>query len=452
MFQKKTLRYYYWLVIEFFKKNSRLIAISFFISFIGIIAFLSVSPYIKIALNREETIGLVGNYDLNNPPDEIVNKISNGLVTVTDKGEIIPVIANSWEVKDGGKIYRFHLKDSLLWGDNKKLVAGDIKYQFEDIAVKAVDDRTLDFILTKPLGIFPTYLSKPILRYPLIGVAGYYKVSNIKTEGGFLKEVLLTPNTKDISPIRYKFYQNDSQLVNAYKSGEINEMTVSKKSIADTFLAWKNSTITKAVDYSRLMTIFYNFKNPLLANKNVRSALSLLVDDKKISALGEVAKGPIAPISWAFDPDLKNYNYDPDTAKKIIQKEKIASSSAELNFVTFFDYYDVADQFVNEIKNSGLPVNLSISSSDRPDNFDFLLAFWKVPEDPDQYYFWHSTQTVGNIGSYKNVKVDLLLEKGRSTINIDERQKDYFDLQKAMADDPPALFVYYPYVYTIKRK
>lgn len=91
---------------------------------------MSISPYIKIALTREEVIGLVGSYDLNNPPDEMANKISNGLVSVNDKGEIIPIIANSWEVKNGGKEYRFHLKDNLLWGDNKKLVASDIKYRF----------------------------------------------------------------------------------------------------------------------------------------------------------------------------------------------------------------------------------------------------------------------------------------------------------------------------------
>ncbi len=450
--KKKIFRYYYWLIIEFFKKYSRVIAISFFVSFIGIIGFLSISPYIKIAMTREEVIGMVGNFDLNNPPEELASKISNGLVIVSEKGEIIPVIANSWEVKNGGKEYRFHLKDNLLWGDNKKLTAKDIKYQFEDISVKPVDDRTIDFFLNKPLEIFPTYLNKPVLKYPLIGVAGYYKVSKIRTETGFLKEVVLSPNTKNIVPVRYKFYQNDSQLVNAYKRGEINEMKISKKAIADTFLSWKNSTVTKSIDYTRLLTIFFNLKNPLLANKNIRGALSMLVDIEKFSEFGEVAKGSIPPISWAYNPDLKNYNYDLETAKKIIQKEGIASESAQLNFVTFFDYYDTADGFVNEIKKAGLPTSLNLASLDRPDNFDLLLAFWKVPIDPDQYYFWHSTQTAGNIGSYKNVKVDLLLEKGRSTINIDDREKYYFDLQKTMQDDPPAIFLYYPYVYTIKRK
>ena len=101
---------------------------------------------------------------------------------------------------------------------------------------------------------------------------------------------------------------------------------------------------------------------------------------------------------------------------------------------------------------AGLSAELNVASFNRPDNFDMFLAFLKVPVDPDQYYFWHSTQKAGNIGSYSNVKADLLLEKGRSTINIEDLEKDYFDLQKTLLDDPPAIFLYYPYVYTIKRK
>lgn len=452
VFQKKTLRYYYWLLIGFFKKHARLIAISFLVSFISIIGFLSISPYIKIVLTKEQVIGLVGNYSINNPPEELASKISNGLVTVSDRGEIIPLIANSWEVKADGKEYRFHIKENLLWGDGKKFSAYDIKYQFEDISIKPVDDRTIDFSLNKSLEIFPTYLNKPLLKYPLIGVAGYYKVGKIKTEYGYLKEVALIPNTQNILPIRYKFYSNDSQLINAYKRGDINEMTITKKSVADTFLNWKNSKVSKKVDYSRLLTIFFNFRNPIFKSKDLRNALAMLIDIEKLSESGEIAKGPIPPISWAYDPDLKAPIYDFETAKKIIEKEISSTESAKLNFVTFFDYYDVADEVIGEIKKAGLSVDLNVISLNRPDNFDLFLAFLKIPIDPDQYFFWHSTQKVGNIGQYKNVKVDLLLEKGRSTINIEEREKNYFDLQKTFADDPPAIFLYYPYIYTIVRK
>ena len=57
-----------------------------------------------------------------------------------------------------------------------------------------------------------------------------------------------------------------------------------------------------------------------------------------------------------------------------------------------------------------------------------FLAYLKVPIDPDQYYFWHSTQTQSNIGNYNNVKVDKLLEDGRSTVDIEEREKIYITI------------------------
>lgn len=76
MFGKKQFfRYYYWLIIEFFKKNGKLVIISFFASFVGIIGFLSLFPYIKEALSKEEIIGMVGNYTVNSPPDEIKTKV-----------------------------------------------------------------------------------------------------------------------------------------------------------------------------------------------------------------------------------------------------------------------------------------------------------------------------------------------------------------------------------------
>lgn len=454
--KNKIFRYYYWLLLEFFKKHGRLMVVSFFISFIGIIGFLSVSPFIKTALAPEEIIGLIGNYTVESPPEEIVNKISNGLVTVTEKGEIIPVIANSWELREGGQKYRFHLKDNLLWSNNKKFSAGDIAYQFKDVEVIPVDDNTVDFSLKKPLAIFPTYLNRPLIKYPMLGVAGFYKTGKIKTQYGYLKELSLIPNTKNLTPLKYKFYNNESQLVNAYKKGEVNKITLTKKSVADTFLSWKNSTVEKAVDHTRLLTLFFNSNNPNLANKNVKDAIALAFDYQKLSEFGELARGPIQPTSWAYNPNLKTFNQDTVNAEKIIKNEVSASDSASLNFITSYDYYEVADQLSQELKTVGLANELNFSSFDGSTPYDFFLAFWNVPRDPDQYYFFHSTQTVpnggGNVGSYRNVRIDSLLEQGRGTINLEDREKAYFDYQKNIQDDPPAIFLYYPYVYTIKRK
>ena len=86
---KKAFRYHYWLFLEFTKKYSRLILMSFY----RIHQFdwlLSVSPYLKSIFNKQEIIGLVGNYDFINLPDEILIKVSNGLVTINEKGVSFP--------------------------------------------------------------------------------------------------------------------------------------------------------------------------------------------------------------------------------------------------------------------------------------------------------------------------------------------------------------------------
>ena len=449
---KKTIRYYYWVAVEFFKKNARLIIISFLISFVGIIGILSVTPYIKFTLFKEEVIGIVGNYDLRNIPDEIINRISNGLVMVTDKGEIIPVIANSWEVRAEGKEYRFHLKNNLLWSDNKKFTASDIDYNFKDVRTVIVDDNTVDFYLQKSLGIFPTFLSKPLIKYPLIGVAGYYKTGKIKMSYGYVKELSLIPNTKNLNSIHYKFYSNEDQLINAYKRGEINKMTLYKKSVADTFSSWKNTKINKNVDYTKLLTVFLNGKDKVLTNKDIKDALAMAIDYQKLEVNGELAKGPIPPTSWAYNTDLKSSSYDIETAKKIISKTIESTEAAKLNLVTYYEYYDIADSIVEDFKSIGLNTELNLATYEQPSSFDLFLAYLKVPVDPDQYYFWHSTQTQSNISNYNNVKVDKLLEDGRATIDIEARTKIYYDLQKTMAADPPAIFLYYPYIYEIERK
>ena len=450
---KKTFRYYYWLLLEFIKKHLRIIALSFLLSFIIIIGIISFSPYIQtFLLTKKDIIGLVGDYDYNNIPEEISNKISNGLLFINEKGEFNPAIASSWEISDNGKEYRFHIRDGLIWSNGKKFSTRDIFYNFKDIETKVIDDKTIYFKLKKPLPVFPTYLKKPIILFPLVGVAGLYKVDRIKLRYGTIIELALSPNKKDLPFTIYKFYRTESELINAYKTGEINHMIIAKKNISDIFQKWKNSTITKTVDYSRLLSLFFNFNNPLLKDKDIRQAMMMAIDRSKFKDFGEIALGPITPLSWAYSPDLKNPNFDQIAAEKILKKSSTATESGQLNFYTYYDYLSNAEQIVNSLKSVGLSINLKLVSSEKPNNFDLFLAFWNVPSDPDQYFFWHSTQTQGNLGSYKNIKIDKLLEDGRNTSFMAERKKLYLDFQKVIVDDPPAVFLYFPYIYTIKRK
>ena len=130
----------------------------------------------------------------------------------------------------------------------------------------------------------------------------------------------------------------------------------------------------------------------------------------------------------------------------------IKSDTEKFEFITYYDYLSTASLIDEGFVNVKLPTNLKLNDYEIPNNYDFLLAFWEIPSDPDQYFFWHSTQKSSNITNYKNVKIDKLLEDGRSSIFPADRKKYYIDFQKTIVDDLPAIFLYYPYVYTIERK
>ncbi len=450
---KKKIRYYYWFFTEFTKKNLKLLILSFALSFIFIVGFISLSPYLQtIFFNKKEVVGIVGKYDIKSLPEEITSKISNGLVYLNEKGEITPALASSWEILNSGLKYRITLKNNLVWSDGEPLRAKDISYSFKDVTIDASQgDNVIYFTLKKPLPIFLGYLRKPVIRYPLKGVAGLYKVNLMRTKYGKIELLSLTPNKKGLPVLEYKFFDNENQLVTAYKMGQITQMTVTKKAVADIFSSWKNTTVIKNIDYSKLLTLFFNVDSKYFEDKEFRKAVIMGIDQSVFKDEGEMALGPVPPVSAVYNNNLKADLFDMATAKKTIKKT-LSDSKTSINFYTYYDYINYADSLVDNLKQLGLNVNLNFISYEKPASFDMLLAFWQVPLDVDQYFFWHSTQQQGNISNYKNVKVDKLLEDGRNSTNPAEQKKVFYDFQKAILDDPPAAFLFYPYVYTVKRK
>lgn len=456
--RRKRLRYYYWFALEFTKKHSKKILLSFFLSFFVIVSVISFSSYLDaLFFSKRQVIGMVGSFDASKMPPQILEKISYGLVLVDDQGSVKPALAERWEVLEAGKSFRFHLKPNLTWDDNQPFTARDLSYSFKDFKMKIENDRTVTFTNLKfnknnPFMLFPVYLTKPIIKFPLRGVVGPYRVENVKFKQGIVAELSLIPHTNDLSPITYKFYENDTKLINAFKGGEIYEMNLLKKSNADQFQGWRNLTVTSNVDYSIVMTLFINTKSQMLADKAIRKAIGQAIPRDDFKLFGELASGPISPTSWAYYPDLKKETYDMEASKKDIKKATQGTESAKLKLLTYYDYSTTANAVQKKLEEAGLKIDISYGAQQNPNDFDLLLSHWQTPNDPDQYFYWHSTQAQGaNITQYKNVRIDKLLEDGRSTLNIDERKKFYEQFQKVLIDDSPAVFMYHPYTYTVKR-
>jgi peptide/nickel transport system substrate-binding protein len=340
----------------------------------------------------------------------------------------------------------------VLLNNGKVFTAHDVSFSFQDVSMKVIDDYTLRFTLRKPLAIFPLYLTKPIIVYPYVGVAGLYSVEKVKSKNDVIQEIILSPNRKDVEPITYVFFPSEGEMITAYKRAKINEMSIMNSTMARAFKGWNNSTVTKNVSYDKILTLFYNAKNPILAERDARVAVENAIQYDEFADLGEMATSPIPPISWAYNSNLKKRETDVEFAKKTFKRMITASDSARFTLLTYYDYLDMADTISSNLRDAGLPIDVSFSSNSTKPQFDLMLAYLTIPTDPDQYYYWHSTQNLAKLIGYKNLKVDSLIEKGRDTYKIAERRGYYLDMQKALSDDPPALFLFYPYSYTVRRK
>ncbi len=447
----KTFRYFYWLIIEFVKKYFTVILVTFLISFIFITFFLH---SLKKFLFVEKKIGYVGSFVYPKIPDDVLALISNPLLMINDKGEYIPVLLSSWEIKDNFKTYRLVLKKDILWNDGQEIFTDDINFNFSGAEVKSIDKKTLLIRFKQPTPNFLNYLTQPILKKNLIGAVGKYKISRYRLKEGIFKEIYLLPNLDNLPTLSYKFYPTEEEMVINYKLGKINQMILKNKNLSDSFKKWKNTRITQMIDYRSMMIIFFNHQKKFFENKEFRKILKDGINKNDFREVGVSNSTPISINSY-YHNSLENHSfYSPDLVKEFVINNFLSKGkkTLTLKLFTFYDYYQIAEIIKNQFKEVGIDVSINFIRDKIPDDFDLFLTLWEIPSVEDQYLYWHSQQKTTNISRYSNIRVDKELEELRLRTDIKEKRKIAYELQKLFNDDPPAIFLYQPYIYLIERK
>lgn len=447
----KTFRYFYWLIIEFIKKYLTVILVTFLISFIFITFFLHPPKKFFII---EKKVGYVGSFVYPKIPDEILALISNPLLAINDKGEYMPVLLSSWEIKDNFKTYRLILKKSILWNDGHEIFTDDINFNLSEAEVEKIDKKTFLIKFKQPTPNFLKYLTQPILKKNLIGAVGKYKINRYRLKEGIFKEIDLLPNLENLPTISYIFYPTEEEMVIDYKLGRINQMILKNKNLSDNFKIWKNTKITQMIDFQSMMIVFFNNQKKFFENKEFRKILKDGINKNDFREEGVSNSTPISLNSYYFNP-LENHSlYSPDLVKEFVTNNFLSNNKKNfsLKLYTYYDYYKIAEIIKNQLKEVNIDVSINFIRDKIPDDFDLFLTLWEIPSIEDQYLYWHSQQKTTNISHYNNVRADKDLEELRLKTDVKEKRKIAFELQKLFNDDPPAIFLYQPYIYLIERK
>ncbi len=387
--------------------------------------------YLKPRLENmpsRKIIGMAGNYTLATLPLSIQKQLSYGMTAIGPDQTATGAAASSWTSTDSGKTFYFTLDNRLKWQDGKLLTSYDINYNLADVNIERPDSTHINFLLPDSFAPLPSVLSQPLFRTGLIGL-GEYKLKNYKNIGRFLQSILIGNNHQEIL---YKFYPTKKAVLLALKLGEIQEV----EGMIDP---------RGKPNYQEQAIVVLNLKVNGLADKSFRQGLAYALPTD--FPLGERSNGPIAPTSWAYNPNLKKYYFDLEQAKKLLNADN-ASKSASLILATNEELKSVAYDIAANWEKAGVKTSIEVSEV-IPKNFQAYLTFIDLPPDPDQYQLWHSTLTAFG---YKSPKVDKLLEEGRRTIDPEIRRGKYLDFQKAITEDLPALFLFFPKIYSLTRQ
>ncbi|HBA51410.1 MAG: Extracellular solute-binding protein family 5 [Microgenomates group bacterium GW2011_GWC1_43_11] len=442
----KRSRFYYWFFQELGKKYKRQIIFGLVIGSITIVAIQNFFlPFYRSKAKKTEYIGVVGDYTVWSVPQSILGQISYGLTQQDESGNISPGLASSWEATDSGKKYIFQINTNILWHDQTKVSLSDINYNIKDVTVTRQPPNTITYQIPMPYSPFLTVVSKPIFKKGLVGYGPYF-VSGLLFKGGTFLSLTLSSKNPLIPNKMYKFYKTETQALLAYKQGEIDRIE-GLLSRDETMSKWKNTNVTSNINYDRMVTIFFNVKDPLLSEKSLRQSLAYAIPDLQ----EERAYSPIGKTSWAYSDSVKQYAYDTVQAKKLFESSKMSTSSASLTLYTFSPYLKIAQTIAKSWTDLGIKTDVKVENT-LPPSYQALLTARDIPKDPDQYAFWHSTQNFTNITNYSNAKIDKLLEDGRAEIDHEKRLEIYADFQKRLVDEAPAIFLYYPKTYSIERK
>jgi oligopeptide transport system substrate-binding protein len=260
----------------------------------------------------------------------IYKQIHAGLTDYGPDGGLSGGLAESWTVSEGGLVWRFVLREGLLWSDGQALTATDVVWSaqrlvdptqsFADLGdfyavenaravlaremppatlgVEAIDERVVEFRLTSPLGLFPI-LMREFYPFPRHAIethgADWIRPENLVTAGAYTVSddgqntlwLAKNPNyfnadSVSIETIVVDAVRDASTRVRLFRSDEY-DLADNPTANQIGFLRDNLGRRFQSFDAPILRYLKLNHARPELADPRVRLALSLAVDREFIA-------------------------------------------------------------------------------------------------------------------------------------------------------------------------
>jgi len=291
--------------------------------------------------------------------------------------ELVPGLAESWEISDDGLTYTFHLRENVKFHQrsdfrpDRDFNADDVifsfmrqkdeNHPFHDVSnkdysyfgymgmgeaiesIRAIDDYTVEFKLSSPNA---TFLANLAMDFASIHSAEY---ADEMMEAGTPEKVDQTPI--GTGPFILAQYRKDSLIRyvahNAYwegkadidrlvfsitpdasvryaklRAGECHHMVYPNPADVAEMQDDPNINVLSQPGLNVGYLAFNTNKEPF-GDERVRQALNIATNKEAIleavyRGAGQTAKNPIPPTMWSYNEDVVDYDYDPEYAKQLL--------------------------------------------------------------------------------------------------------------------------------------
>jgi peptide/nickel transport system substrate-binding protein len=386
---------------------------------------------------------------------QVCDYLFTPLIYLDQDLQAIPGLADSWEVLEDGRLYRFELNKSATFSDGKPVRASDVvftlrkiidpasealqvvgAFEYLDLArTRAVDADTVEVGFRQPLAaqlvrfndvlVLPEHVyGKGNFRNDFNSSAvgsGPYKL--VKREPG--KEIVVERRADywrekpHLQTVVFKVIDDHATAWSALRRGDIDETRLTP----DTWLREQsNPQYAQTVDFKRFYTLNYNFiawnlRTPRLGDKRVRQALAMCIPTDEIikdlyHGTARAMSGPFTPDSYAYNPTVPVIRHDVESAKRLLAAAGWADTNGDgivdrggkplkIELIVMSGNA-VTRQFAQmvqaEMRKAGVQLDLAMlefnSAIQRVIGGNYEAAYFgfELDNDPDPFNILHSSQ------------------------------------------------------------
>jgi peptide/nickel transport system substrate-binding protein len=415
--------------------------------------------------------------------------------------QILPALAESFEVNEDATVYTFKLRQGVLFHNGQEMTAADVKYSIETAvlppapgieisflaniaSVEAVDDYTVTITMAKSDPSLPGVLAwtryTPIVPNGIadqinllsegIGTGPYRLVEYVANDRVVFtcNEDYWQPGIPCIKDVTLKILPDEQSRVAALRSGEIDGGTLTAD-VARTLENDESLQTLKGLFSAPRVIQFNTTEDVPWRDVRVRQAISLAVDRQEIidNVYGGDAEltGAVPPGygDWPLAPEKLQEYYTPDL-------ERAQALMAEAGFADGFDVTLQAiaaprefTQIAEIVRERLKPLNINVTvepleigtfaTNIGDGNFQWASTGRGMRGDPSGYVIDFRNGTPQNAtwfgDGWKNEEIDTLYDEALATADPAARLAAYQRIQEIIAEEAPNLYTVQPYKFQI---